>query len=143
MKFLYLKRPVFVGITGDFGSGKSYLTKLILDRMKNNNLNCASINNDEFLISRADCDPMKSVYYNKGKFKGKSHWEILENMFRLDEYQQVIDFLKTSSTANFYLYSRETGELSLVPREIMPADFVVFDISIILGQIRFGTPGWD
>lgn len=131
------KRPVFIGITGDSGSGKSYLTKLILDRMKNNNLNCVSINNDDFLISRADREPMKSIYYNDGEFKGKSHWEILENMFRLGEYQQVIDSLKTSSTANFYPYSRETGKINLVPREIKSADFIIFDTSIMLGQMDY------
>lgn len=131
------KRPVFIGITGDSGSGKSYLTKLILDRMKNKNLNCTSINNDEFLISRADREPMKSIYYNDGKFKGKSHWEILENMFRLDEYQQVIDSIKMGSVASFYPYSRETGGLSLVLREIVPADFIIFDTSVMLQRMDY------
>ncbi|MDK2898839.1 MAG: hypothetical protein PWQ10_26 [Patescibacteria group bacterium] len=71
------------------------------------------------------------------EFKGTSYWEILENMFRLDEYQQAINSLKMSSTANFYPYSRETGKINLVPRKIVPTDFIIFNTSIMLGRMDY------
>ena len=131
------KRPLFVAIAGDSGSGKSYLVTLLQKKFDTANLDYTLINHDEFLISRPDREPMKSVYYSDGKFAGKSHWEILENMFRLDEYKQVIDDLKAGKEALFYPYSRETGTVTKVQRTVKPCDFILFDTSMMLDEMDF------
>ncbi len=131
------KRPLFVGIGGDSGSGKSFLLKLLLEHFKKEKLSYTRIDHDEFLISRSDREPMKATFYTEGKFKGKSHWEILENMFRLDEYERVIGDLRRGSTTSFRPYSRETGAVRDEERVIRPSDFIIFDTSMMLDQMDF------
>jgi uridine kinase len=131
------KRPLFVAITGDSGSGKSYLVSLLEAKLQDAGFPYTLINHDEFLISRADREPMKSAYYSAGKFAGKSHWEILENMFRLDEYQRVINDLKAGKETRFYPYSRETGTVAKDPRIVKPSDFIIFDTSMMLEEMDF------
>jgi len=131
------KRPLFVAVAGDSGSGKSYLATLLEDRFQKAALSYTLINHDEFLISRKDREPMKSTFYTEGQFSGKSHWEILENMFRLDEYKRVIDDLKSGRETSFLPYSRETGAVSTQPRHIKPADFILFDTSMMLDEMDF------
>lgn len=131
------KRPLFIAIAGDSGSGKSYLTTLLEKHFKQARLSYALINHDEFLVSRKDREPMKSTYYEDGKFAGKSHWEILENMFRLDEYERVIRELKAGKSTEFHPYSRETGTVLETVRKIEPEDFVIFDTSMMLSEMDF------
>lgn len=131
------KRPLFVAIAGDSGSGKSHLVTLLQKKLDAAKLTYTLINHDEFLISREDREPMKSTYYSNGKFAGKSHWEVLENMFRLDAYKQVIDDLKVGKEARFYPYSRETGTVMQVQRTVKPNDFIIFDTSMLLDEMDF------
>lgn len=131
------KRPLFVGVGGDSGSGKSYLVALLIKRFTATGLPYSLINHDDFLISRADREPMKNKYYTEGKFAGKSYWEVLENMFRLDEYQKVIHDLKSGEPTAYYPYSRETGKISSALRKVEPEDFIIFDTSMMLGEMDF------
>jgi len=131
------KRPLFVAIAGDSGSGKSYLVTLLEEQFKNANLPYVLINHDEFLISRKDREPMKSTYYENGKFAGKSHWEVLENMFRLGEYRRVIRELKAGRSTVFQPYARDTGTVSATTRKVEPRDFVIFDTSMMLDEMDF------
>lgn len=131
------QRPLFVAIAGDSGSGKSYLVGLLQKKFDSAKLSYSLINHDEFLISRADREPMKTEYYTEGKFAGKSHWEILENMFRLDEYKRVIDDLRAGKTTQFYPYSRETGTVSAVQRTVEPSEIMIFDTSMMLDEMDF------
>jgi len=131
------KRPLFLGIAGDSGSGKSYLTKLIKEKLEGRGQGCAVINHDDFLISRTEREPMKSIYYESGEFKGKSHWEILENMFRLDDFQHVIDELKAGRCAEYHPYSRETGTISNTLTKVCPADILIFDTSMMIEHMDF------
>jgi uridine kinase len=131
------KRPLFIGVAGDSGSGKSYLVNLLVDKFKDTNLSYTLINHDEFLISRADREPMKTTFYIDGKHKGKSHWEILENMFRLDEYERVISDLQSGKTTSFYPYARETGSVGTIKRIVEPADFIIFDTSMMLNKMDY------
>lgn len=131
------KRPLFVAIAGDSGSGKSYLVTLLESHFKQAHLSYTLINHDEFLISRKDREPMKSTYYESGRFAGKSHWEILENMFRLGEYERVIQELKTSKSTGFHPYSRETGTVLEATRQVEPNDFVILDTSMMLDKMDF------
>jgi uridine kinase len=131
------KRPLFVAVTGDSGSGKSYLVNLLEQDFSKNNDEYVVINHDDFLISRADREPMKSTYYQDGIFKGKSHWEILENMFRLDEYRRVIKNLRSGKSTSYLPYSRSTGQVSDTARKVEPQDFIIFDTSIMLDEMNF------
>lgn len=131
------KRPLFVGVGGDSGSGKSYLVSLIVEHLKAHSLSYSVINHDEFLISRADREPMKTKFYDKGKFQGRSHWEVLENMFRLDEYKRVIEELKSGSETTFNPYSRKTGTILHEKRTIKQSDFYIFDTSMMLDNMDF------
>lgn len=131
------KRPLFVGVTGDSGSGKSYLVDLLIKEFEKNNQSFSLINHDDFLISRHDREPMKEIYYSEGRFKGKSHWEILENMFRLDEYKRVIHELKAGNKAEFKPYSRETGTVLDEKRIVEPCDYIIFDTSMMLDEMDF------
>ncbi|MGB4759597.1 MAG: zeta toxin family protein [Candidatus Saccharimonadales bacterium] len=132
-----VKRPLFVAVSGDSGSGKSYLVALLKAKLKGTSLSCTLINHDEFLISRQDREPMKTTYYTEGKFAGKSHWEILENMFRLDEYGRVINELRAGKETQFYPYSRETGTVTSIERVVKPSDFIIFDTSMMLDKMDF------
>jgi uridine kinase len=131
------KRPLFVAVAGDSGSGKSYLVTLLQRKFEAARLPYTLLNHDEFLISRADREPMKAIYYTDGPFAGKSHWEILENMFRLDEFQQVIRELKLGKTTKFRPYSRQTGTIVETERTVEPHDFIIFDTSMMLDQMDF------
>jgi uridine kinase len=131
------KKPLLVAVAGDSGSGKSYLVTLLQEKFDAAKLTYTLINHDEFLISRKDREPMKSVYYSYGKFTGKSHWEILENMFRLDVYKHVIDDLKAGKEAQYYPYSRATGTIAEAPRTVMPNDYIIFDTSMMLDEMDF------
>jgi len=131
------KRPLFVAITGDSGSGKSYLAKLLETMFRATGFPCTLINHDEFLIARRNREPMKNIFYTEGKFVGKSHWEILENMFRLNEYERVIQDLRAGKTTSFFPYSRDTGDISDQPRTVTPTDFVLFDTSMMIDKMDF------
>ncbi len=65
-------RPLFVAVTGDSGSGKSYLVGLIAKQFDKENIQFTLINHDDFLISRQDREPMKLKYYSNGEHAGKS-----------------------------------------------------------------------
>lgn len=134
---LQSKRPLFLAITGDSGSGKSFLTQLIKSELISSGISCSGINHDDFLISRADREPMKKICYESGEFAGKSHWELLENMFRLDDYQSVISELKNGRCAEYYAYSRDTGELSTSISKVCPADVNLFDTSMMIEHMDY------
>lgn len=131
------KRPLFVGITGDSGSGKSYLVDLIEGELYKNGLTCTVINHDDFLISRADREPMKNIFYKSSEFEGKSHWEILENMFRLDEFQNVINKLKEGECVEYNAYSRDAGTVDTKKTKTCPADIIIFDTSMLIEQMDY------
>lgn len=131
------KRPLFVAVTGDSGSGKSFLVRLLEEKFKLSHMSYTLLNHDEFLISREDREPMKRTYYTEGRFKGKSHWEILENMFRLNEYRRVISALKAGETTTFFPYTRETGTVTNQKRIVYPNDFIIFDTSMMLEDMDF------
>lgn len=132
-----LPKYSFVAIAGDSGSGKSYLVKIIRDMLEERGVSCELINHDEFLISRSDREPMKSMFYETGQFKGKSYWEVLENMFRLDEYERVINELRGGEMSSFHPYYRETGEVSDDTRIVTAKDIVLFDTSMMLDKMDF------
>lgn len=80
---------------------------------------------------------MKSVYYNEGPYTGKSHWEILENMFRLDEFSRVINQFGVGECAEYHAYSRESGVVESRMTKACPADITLFDTSMLLDKLDF------
>jgi uridine kinase len=131
------KRPLYIGVVGDSGSGKSYLVGQLVEKLQKANLSYSLINHDEFLISRNDREPMKTTFYETGKFAGKSHWEILENMFRLDEYERVIQDLQSGKATSFHPYARETGSVGSEERTVEPKDFMIFDTSMMIHKMDY------
>ncbi len=129
--------PLFIAITGDSGSGKSYFSSLIKNEFKKRNLAYTYIDFDDFLIPRKDREPMKNMYYKEGEFKGKSYWEILENMFYLDKMKKVISDLREGKPSTYVPYSRETGDISLKEKTVNPADYIIFDTSMLLNLMDF------
>ncbi len=130
-------RKLFVAITGDSGSGKSYYSQLIRNVLSQQQIDYTYVNADDFLIARADREPMKTDYYESGPFKGKSRWEILENMFRLDEMSRVIDELRDKGESSYYPYSRDTGSVSNERVTVKAKNLVIFDTSMLLSKTDY------
>jgi uridine kinase len=80
---------------------------------------------------------MKHIYYEDGEFAGKSHWELLENMFRLEEFQHVIEALKHTRCAEYHAYSRDTGTISTSLTKVCPTEIILFDTSMMLDHMDF------
>lgn len=127
----------FVAITGDSGSGKSYYSALIRQHLNQQGIAHSYLNADDFLISRVDREPMKQEFYESGEFVGRSKWEVLENMFRLDEFAKVIDELRTAGKSSYRPYSRETGTVDEELRHIAVAKLVIFDTSMLLEKMDY------
>lgn len=129
------RKPLIVGVTGDSGSGKSFYSEHIRRGLDTKKIAYTYINADDFLISRADREPMKTTYYQDGPFVGKSHWEILENMFRLDELARVIDACKSNTACTYHAYDRSTGMVSEKITQVEPESLVIFDTSMLHDQM--------
>lgn len=125
-------KPFLVAITGDSGSGKSYYSALIQKELERRQIQFSHINADDFLISRADREPMKRDCYKEGEFAGKSKWEVLENMFRLDEFHRVISELKLENKVRYTPYIRESGTISEEEKVVQPAGIIIFDSSMLI-----------
>ncbi|MEK9179356.1 MAG: sigma 54-interacting transcriptional regulator, partial [Patescibacteria group bacterium] len=131
------KKPLLIGITGDSGSGKSYYSKLLQEKFTSENIPFVYLNADDFLIARKDREPMKTIFYTDGEFKGKSHWEILENMFRLDELRRVLIDLKNDKVVTYLPYQRETGGIDTKPKTLHPQNYILCDTSMLLELMDF------
>lgn len=131
------KRPLMVVVTGGSGSGKSYYSALLKEKLEALNVNYSYVDHDDFLIPRKDREPMKTIRYQSGEFKGKSYWEVLENMFRLDVFENVIKDLKNNRSSTYNPYLRETGDIDPKPKTVMPSDIVVFDASMLIDKMDF------
>lgn len=131
------KRPLFVALAGDAASGKSYLLNLLKEKFATKAIPYVGVDHDDFLISRKDREPMKEVFYTHGPHTGKSHWELLENMFRLDVFSKVICELKNGNCAEYYPYQREVGTVSSSLKKICSTDFIIFDTSMMLDEMDF------
>ncbi len=129
--------PFFVVITGDSGSGKSYYSELIKQELEERHVPFSYINADDFLISRADREPMKHDFYREGEFAGKSKWEIFENMFRLSEFQRIVSEIKLKREARYKPYMRERGVVSEEDTIVQPSDVIIVDSSMLVELMDF------
>ena len=126
------KKPLLVATTGDSGSGKSYFSKLIYEEFANRQIRATYIDADDFLISRAHREVMKHKFYESGEFIGKSYYEILENMFDLDKFQQVLKDLRNNQSSTYFPYSRTTGTVLRTPKTVHPSEIILFDTSMLV-----------
>lgn len=131
------KKPLLVAITGDSGSGKSHFSKSIEETLKAKQVPFTHVDHDDFLIPRKDREPMKNDFYEEGELKGKSKWEILENMFFLDKYKKVIEDLKSGNPTTYFPYLREIGDVSTETKTLKPSDVIIFDTSMLTGLMDF------
>lgn len=130
-------RPLLVAITGDSGSGKSHFSQSIEEELRIKGISFTHIDHDDFLIARKDREPMKTDFYTDGEFKGKSKWEILENMFLLDKYKKVIEDLKAGKESTYFPYKRELGAISKEAKTVSPSDIIIFDTSMMVEYMDF------
>lgn len=128
---------LFVAITGDSGSGKSYYSTIIRELLDQQKITHSYLNADDFLISRADREPMKSEYYDSGEFVGHSKWEILENMFRLTEFRRVLNELRTVGKSSYRPYSRDTGMVDENLKHIEIENLMIVDTSMLLDEMDY------
>lgn len=127
---LQTKRPLFVAITGDSGSGKSYYSSEIRKFLENKHIAYTYVDFDDFLIPRENRMPLKSKFYKEGPFKGKSYWEILENWFFLEKFKRAINDLKNGNKARYFPYSRATGDLDAKEKVVKPENIILLDSSM-------------
>jgi hypothetical protein len=100
-------------------------------------LNYNAIDHDSFLISRKDREPLKDKMYTEGEFEGKSYWEILENWFRMNEYDRVIGSLRAGQSVSYFPYKRELGAPDDQPITIQPLNFNIFDTTMQVEKMDF------
>src|SRR5438552_2027361 len=91
-------RPVVVGITGEACSGKTYLSALIRASFDREKTPYAHFSHDDFLISRADREKLRAHVYPAGPFEGRVYWEVLENWYRLDEFDLALQALRSEKS---------------------------------------------
>lgn len=131
------EKTLFVAISGDSGSGKSFYSQLVRSELEFRKISYSYINADDFLVSRVDREPMKNEFYEMGEFQGKSKWEILENMFRLDEFERVIDELRDVGISSYKPYRRETGSVDRSIVKVKAEKLIIFDTSMLLEKMDF------
>ncbi|HSX17246.1 MAG TPA: HAD-IA family hydrolase [Patescibacteria group bacterium] len=131
------KQPLLVGVIGDSGSGKSHFSDKIQTELRHRNIPFVYLNHDEFLIPRKDREPLKAQTYTTGEHAGKSHWEVLENWFRLDEFERVLADLRAGKPSTFYPYERSSGEISSTARTVPAAGLVIVDTSMCIEHMDF------
>lgn len=119
--------PALVAITGESGSGKSTFCQALRRYFDQRQVDYAFINNDDFLVSRADRNKMKKIFYQQGEFQGKSHWEIFENWYYQDRYQRAIQALLNGRKAQFSTYNHKTGRVDNQQKIVEPSSLIIVE----------------
>lgn len=129
--------PTFVAIVGESGSGKSYFTKHLQDELAKRGIEHSFLNHDDFLIPRKEREALRDKVYKDGEFAGKTYWEVLENWYYLDRFQEVLNTLKKKESAQYYPYLRATGEISKEPKTIEYKKIIILENKLFLDQMDF------
>lgn len=130
-------RPYLVVVAGPPGSGKSTLADLLAAQLIDVGLGVARVDHDEFLRPRRERETLRQERYPAGPFAGRTHYQVLENYFRLDEFSAAVSSLRAHQPTTIVPYARSTGELSLTPRVVTPADVILFDSSELVELMDF------
>lgn len=129
--------PAFVAITGESGSGKSYFTKILQEELTKQGIEYSFLNHDAFLIPRKERETLRNKRYTEGEFAGRSHWEVLENWYYLDAFQEVLNKLNNKHSAPYYPYMHATGEISKVPEIIEYKKVILLENKLFFDQMDF------
>ena len=130
-------RPVVVGITGEACSGKTYFSALLREVFDQEKTEYTHFSYDDFLISRADREKLRAKIYAGGAFDGRSYWEVLENWYRLDEFDDAVDNLTHGAPFSFHPYQRSTGTVSHETITLKPAPILLVDTGMALDKMDF------
>ena len=131
------KRPVVVGITGEACSGKTYMSALLRAAFGQEKTPYVYFSYDDFLISRADREKLRAFVYPTGPFEGRSNWEILENWYRLEEFDSALQALRSGEPFTFHPYERSTGLVSTETGTLQPAPIILVDTGMALDKMDF------
>lgn len=112
------------------GSGKSTWAEALVRKLKKEKQSVTHVSEDDFLQPRPFRTDLHQIYYDAGKWKGKSYWEVHENWLRLDLMKQAIVNLNQGKDIQYHPYQRETGSLSQKAKSVSSNDWVVFETSI-------------
>jgi len=130
-------RPLIVGITGEACAGKTYFSALLCGHFDTEVTANVYFSYDDFLISRADRELLREKSYTEGPFAGRSHWEVLENWYRLDEFDSAIETLKAGKPFTFFPYQRSKGTVSSEAITLQPAPYILVDTGMALEKMDF------
>lgn len=129
--------PCLVAITGESGSGKSHFIKALTSQLTDQNIPFSFLNHDDFLIPRKKREGLREYIYTDGKFKGKTHWEVLENWYYFDAFEHALDDLRHGKPTTYYPYVHGSGETSSESKTIPPNRVIIIEDKILLEKMDF------
>jgi len=129
--------PCLVAITGESGSGKSHFIKTLLQELAAQDIAASFLNHDDFLIPRHEREGLRKYTYTTGKFKDKTHWEVLENWYYVDSFEQALDTLRHNKPATYYPYVHDSGKTSPESKTVPPNRVIIIEDKILLNKMDF------
>jgi|GEM_PF-874764 len=129
--------PCLVGITGESGSGKSHFIKALSKELRDRSIVFSFLNHDDFLIPRNKREALRRHTYTEGEFKGKTHWEVLENWYYYAEFEKALDNLRHGKPAAYHPYVHGSGEISTDIKTVQPSRVVIVEDKILLDKMDF------
>jgi uridine kinase len=129
--------PCLVAITGESGSGKSYFIKALSQALAAQKIPFSFLNHDDFLIPRNKREELRRHIYTDGEFNGKTYWEVLENWYYYDAFEQALDDLRRSKTATYYPYIHSSGETSATAKVVPSSRVIIIEDKILLDKMDF------
>ena len=131
------KRPLVAGITGEACAGKTHFSTLLCEHFDRQGTSYTYFSYDDFLISRADREKLRARSYQDGPYEGRSYWEVLENWYRLDEFEAAIGALSAGKSFTSSPYQRSTGEVDIESRTLEPNTYILVDTGMYLDKMDF------
>jgi uridine kinase len=127
--------PLLVALTGESGSGKSYFTKMLIAELKTRDIEFSFLNHDDFLIPREEREALRVKMYENGEFAGKTHWDVLENWYYIDDFREALYSLKRWEAAKYYPYVHDGGKISDELKTVHPNKVIILENKILLEEM--------
>ncbi len=129
--------PCLVAITGESGSGKSHFIKSLTHELTSQNIPFSFVNHDDFLIPRSKREELRDHVYTDGDFTGKTYWEVLENWYYFDAFEQALEDLRYGRPTVYLPYVHDSGETSSEPKTVKPNRVIIIEDKILLDKMDF------